>query len=328
MGKHNKTKKSKTSNSSLGKALANNLNKKSNKRNYVSELHQAEDRKETFVDLKSVLEQDSLNEFADLVALSQKKIEVQKHANIINAVEINDNSQTSVYDKIIDIEGVSQPKYAPLKLPRKPKWNKNMTKEELIASENKAFLQWRRDVAHMEEGNVNLAITPFEKNLAVWKQLWSVIEKCQLLVQIVDSRNPYFYYSADLEKYIKELDQNKHYLLLLNKADYLDETQIAHWNEYFKEKGVHHIFFSALAEKNKIENEKVEEEDEEKPETGIENEILDEVRDMIKKDDIEAQENEIVEKLVTDTQISLLDDTKIYSKDELIRLIRVFTRQN
>jgi len=57
----------------------------------------------------------------------------------------------------------------------------------------------------LEENSVNLAITPFEKNLEVWKQLWRVIEKSDLLLQIVDARNPNFFYSSDLEKYIKEV---------------------------------------------------------------------------------------------------------------------------
>lgn len=60
-----------------------------------------------------------------------------------------------------------------------------------------------------EENNLSLAITPFEKNLDVWRQLWRVIEKSQLLLQIVDARNPYFYYSPDLETYIKEISEDK-----------------------------------------------------------------------------------------------------------------------
>ena len=51
----------------------------------------------------------------------------------------------------------------------------------------------------MEENNVKLAITPFEKNIEVWKQLWRVIEKSDFLLQIVDARNPYFFYYEDLE---------------------------------------------------------------------------------------------------------------------------------
>jgi len=34
----------------------------------------------------------------------------------------------------------------------------------------------------LEENNVNLAITPFEKNLEVWRQLWRVIERSEVLL--------------------------------------------------------------------------------------------------------------------------------------------------
>jgi len=84
-----------------------------------------------------------------------------------------------------------------------------MTTLEINTQENLAFLEWRRDIATIEENNVTLAITPFEKNLDVWKQLWRVVERSHVLLQIVDARNPYFFYSADLEKYIKEVDKNK-----------------------------------------------------------------------------------------------------------------------
>jgi len=84
-----------------------------------------------------------------------------------------------------------------------------MSAFEIQSQENVAFLQWRRDIATIEENNMTLAITPFEKNIEVWRQLWRVIERAEILLQIVDARNPYFYYSSDLEKYIKEVDKNK-----------------------------------------------------------------------------------------------------------------------
>lgn len=130
-----------------------------------------------------------------------------------------------------------------------------MTSVEINNQENIAFLQWRREIASIEENNVTLAITPFEKNIEVWRQLWRVIERAHVLLQIVDARNPYFYYSADLEKYIKEVDKekgNKQFLLLINKADYLTEELRQHWSTYFNEKGVNHVFFSALVEQEKI----------------------------------------------------------------------------
>ena len=57
-----------------------------------------------------------------------------------------------------------------------------MSAIEINQNENMSFLEWRRDIASMEEHNVKLAITPFEKNIEVWKQLWRVIEKSDLLL--------------------------------------------------------------------------------------------------------------------------------------------------
>lgn len=48
--------------------------------------------------------------------------------------------------------------------------------------------------------------------------------------------------------YIKEVDKDKEFILLINKADYLTEELRNHWSEYFKENNVNHLFFSALKE--------------------------------------------------------------------------------
>lgn len=108
-----------------------------------------------------------------------------------------------------------------------------MTAHEINENEQQAFLEWRRDIAQVEEENVRLAITPFEKNLEVWRQLWRVIERSDLLLQIVDARNPFFFYSRDLERYIEETGKNKRFLLVINKADYLSEELREYWSRYF-----------------------------------------------------------------------------------------------
>ena len=60
------------------------------------------------------------------------------------------------------------------------------------------------------------------------------------------------------------MSEDKQFILLINKADYLSEDLIRHWNQYFKEKNVTHIFFSALKEQEKLDGlEDVEEDDEE-----------------------------------------------------------------
>lgn len=45
------------------------------------------------------------------------------------------------------------------------------------------------------------------------------------MVQIVDARNPLFFRSKDLEKYVKEVNEKKKNLLLINKADLLSANQ-------------------------------------------------------------------------------------------------------
>ena len=70
-------------------------------------------------------------------------------------------------------------------------------------------------------------------------------------MQIVDARNPEFFYASDLDQYIKDVaakGNKKQFVLLINKSDFLSDELRKHWNEYFNERGVQHLFFSALAE--------------------------------------------------------------------------------
>lgn len=67
-----------------------------------------------------------------------------------------------------------------LQVPRRPPWNAEMSVEELDDNERQAFLVWRRSLARLEE-NDNLLLTPFEKNLDIWRQLWRVVERSDLV---------------------------------------------------------------------------------------------------------------------------------------------------
>ncbi|CAM0948764.1 unnamed protein product [Alopecurus aequalis] len=133
-----------------------------------------------------------------------------------------------------------------LGVPRRPPWHNQMTVEELDASERAAFLVWRRNLARLEE-NDKLVLTPFEKNIDIWRQLWRVVERSDLLVMVVDARDPLFYRSPDLEAYAKELDEHKRTMLLVNKADLLPLNIRKRWADYFKEQDILHVFWSAKA---------------------------------------------------------------------------------
>lgn len=109
-------------------------------------------------------------------------------------------------------------------MPRRPKWDESTSAALLQQLENTAFLNWRRELAKIEENYQNLHITPYEKNPEIWRQLWRVVEKSDIVVQIVDGRDPLFFRCEDVETYVKEIDKNKENVLLINKADLLSEN--------------------------------------------------------------------------------------------------------
>ncbi|KAF5095742.1 hypothetical protein DV451_004548 [Geotrichum candidum] len=168
-----------------------------------------------------------------------------------------------------------------LTVPRRPVWDSSMTAHELDRAEKEAFLEWRRGLAVLQD-NDDLLLTPFERNIEVWRQLWRVVERSDLVVQIVDARNPLFFRSIDLENYVKELDGGrKKNLLLINKADLLTFEQRKSWAEYFNEKGIRYAFFSAftaltLQEAEKENSEEAEDSDSDSEEENSEDESEDE----------------------------------------------------
>ena len=108
------------------------------------------------------------------------------------------------------------------------------------------FLEWRRDLADLEE-DPRLTLTPFEKNPQVWRQLWRVMERSDLVLQVVDGRNPLFFQSLDLEVYAAELSPPRDTMLLMNKSDLLPAAVRAAWADYFDRRGVRYLFWSAAA---------------------------------------------------------------------------------
>lgn len=141
-----------------------------------------------------------------------------------------------------------------LRIPRRPPWDENTSPEILQQTERDSFLIWRRELAKLEEEQ-KFILTPFEKNLEFWRQLWRVIERSNVVVQIVDARNPLLFRCLDLEKYVKEVSAQKVNMLLLNKADLLTREQRRHWARYFQKEGIRAVFWSALAEAQRLEAE-------------------------------------------------------------------------
>lgn len=151
-----------------------------------------------------------------------------------------------------------------LRIPRRPTWSSDTTYEELMKRENDSFLRWRRHIAQLEEqyalsvnATSSMTLTPFEKNLQVWRQLWRVVERSDLILQIVDARNPLLYFCEDLVRYVVD-EMKRAHLIVMNKADLLSAKMIGRWKEYFNTRGVDVVFFSAfkasVGEKSQNEN--------------------------------------------------------------------------
>lgn len=202
--------------------------------------------------MRSVTEQGALDEFLSTAELAGTDFTAEK----LNNVKIIHTDQKNPYLLSAAEERSAIRKQAAnrkrLTVPRRPHWDESTTPQELDTKERASLLDWRRGLAQMQE-NDDLLMTPFERNLEVWRQLWRVIERSDLIVQIVDARNPLLFRCDDLENYVKEVDQKKTNLLLVNKADMMTLPQRKVWAEYFEAHDINYKFFSASLAKEAME---------------------------------------------------------------------------
>ncbi|KAG2412751.1 hypothetical protein HFD88_010308 [Aspergillus terreus] len=206
----------------------------------------------SWVKMRSITEQAALDEFLSTAELAGTDFTAEK----MNNVKIIHTDQKNPYLLSASEEKSAIRKHQKnkgrLTVPRRPKWDSSTTRQQLELSEKESFMDWRRGLAELQENN-DLLMTPFERNLEVWRQLWRVIERSDLVVQIVDARNPLLFRSEDLETYVKEIDPKKRNLLLVNKADMLTEKQRAAWADYFVRNNISFRFFSAHLAKERNE---------------------------------------------------------------------------
>ena len=194
--------------------------------------------------MRSVTEQAALDEFLSTAELAGTDFTAEK----MNNIKVIHTGQRNPY-LLSAMEEISTTKRHAsrrnrLTVPRRPQWDETTTPEELDRRERASLLEWRRGLAELQETD-DLLMTPFERNIEVWRQLWRVIERSDLVVQIVDARNPLLFRSEDLEKYVKEVNPNKNNLLLVNKADMMTFEQREAWADYFERVGINYKFFSA-----------------------------------------------------------------------------------
>lgn len=117
---------------------------------------------------------------------------------------------------------------------------------------------------------------PYERNLETWRQLWLTCERSDVIAQVLDARNPEFFFVEDLV----DMYPKKKHVLLLNKSDLvqkgtelliyannMDEEDIAGLSQYrgisrekAKEqkdgagilKKYEHVFYSSVNARHKL----------------------------------------------------------------------------
>uniref|UniRef100_A0A914Q6T3 Large subunit GTPase 1 homolog n=1 Tax=Panagrolaimus davidi TaxID=227884 RepID=A0A914Q6T3_9BILA len=193
--------------------------------------------------LDSVTHESNLEEFLTTAELANKDFTAER--GNFKIISTNDATVVNIDDLISKSYDELKREYGELlKIPRRPLKEQYNTAEELNKVENEMFLEWRRNVSLMQESN-GVVMTPFERNLELWRQLWRVIERSHVVVQIVDARNPLLFRSADLENYVKEVDPLKSNVLLVNKSDLLSPEHVQKWREYFRKEQISAVFWSA-----------------------------------------------------------------------------------
>jgi large subunit GTPase 1 len=270
----------------------------------------------SWVKMRSVTQQGALDEFLSTAELAGTDFTAEKANNtkIIHIDQKNPYLLSATEER--SLRNKQKEHRARLTVPRRPKWDASTTREELDRLEKESFMDWRRGLAELQESN-DLLMTPFERNLEVWRQLWRVIERSDVIVQIVDARNPLMFRSEDLESYVKDVDPTKQNLLLINKADMMTYNQRKAWADYLKGANIPYKFFSASLAKEEIEARDAEDEAAQVTGGVGSSKPAPSQKPESEEDSDESEDDEEEEEDSADGQE---DDTKILSVDELERI--------
>eukprot|EP00026_Physarum_polycephalum_P006509 Phypoly_transcript_06553.p1 GENE.Phypoly_transcript_06553~~Phypoly_transcript_06553.p1 ORF type:complete len:552 (+),score=75.03 Phypoly_transcript_06553:68-1723(+) len=234
--------------SSLGKSLQRSRYGRTGENEDLAVLYTTDDLGKEQEKMKSyTADKSDLEELMADAELEDRRFVAEKQ----NVVILSSSAMQVKSD--YDVDKQRQLQWNVLTMPKRPKWTKETTAEQLKQMEKESFGEWRRKLAEIEEQEKFL-ITPFEKNLEVWRQLWRVIERSDLVCQILDARNPLLFRSPSMEAYVKEVDERKVNMVVVNKADLLSKRQRQAWANYFQTQGLRYAFFSAFIEEMKAED--------------------------------------------------------------------------
>ncbi|KAI8097762.1 uncharacterized protein BX664DRAFT_327193 [Halteromyces radiatus] len=120
--------------------------------------------------------------------------------------------------------------------PVRPQWNYEMTKEQVEQQEEEYFQAWKRSVYEQygDDQQNDRQLSWFEQNLEVWRQLWRVLEISDVILLVMDIRNPLVHFPVSLYHYVTKKLQRK-MVGVFNKVDLVSDFTVFAWQKYFEE---------------------------------------------------------------------------------------------
>ncbi|KAI8474842.1 MAG: hypothetical protein J3K34DRAFT_490873 [Monoraphidium minutum] len=191
--------------------------------------------------MQSILDRNDLEELMAMADLAERDFTAERYQPVVLSIGGALDAPPTITE---EERAAAEAKFGGV--PRRPPWDGSTTPDQLEQNEKQAFLDWRRRLARLEEEE-GLVLTPFERNLEVWRQLWRVLERSDVVVQVVDARDPLTYWSDSLASYASDIHPTKASLLLLNKADLLPAAVRTAWADWFDAQGKRYVFWSAYA---------------------------------------------------------------------------------
>jgi hypothetical protein len=114
-------------------------------------------------------------------------------------------------------------------MPLRAAWSPRMSKDDVDANEEAQFEAFLSTLYRMYPPE---RINHFEHNIQVWRQLWRVCEKSDVLVLVADARHPLFHFPPALYNFVVKLLQ-KPFVMVLNKVDLVRAEAVHAWIDYF-----------------------------------------------------------------------------------------------